>query len=56
MKCRSNDESQICKKTRNNFENSWEFQQEQKNYKYSWWFFFRKSVACQLLRQKTITI
>ena len=37
IKCKSNDESQICRRTRNDFENSWEFQQEQKNYKYSWW-------------------
>ena len=37
MKCRSNNESQICKRTRNDLESSWEFQQGQKNYKYSWW-------------------
>ena len=28
MRCRSSDESQICRRTRNDFENSWEFQQE----------------------------
>ena len=39
MKCRSNNESQICRRTRNDLKNSWEFQQGQKNYKYSWWFF-----------------
>ena len=39
MRCKSSDELQICKKTQNDLENSWEFQQGQKNYKYSWWSF-----------------